>query len=295
MALVTGAAGIVGPGICRELQEAGWKVVAADYNEACFARHDRMHSEPVPADLRLTADLSNREECRHLVAEASHQIGPIGLLVNNATGFSRREPLAEIDEAACKRVFGVDVLAPLYLSQAATEDLALTQGLIVNISSVRINNVVPCSLLYFAAKAAVEKMTEALAVELSPRKIRVNAIRIGAIPGDAFLRVAIESIPPSLGAELYADILPRHLEDSRGHSLTGKVGRPSDIGRIIAYLASPAGEFINGAILPVDGGYSLVQQQRAATAFSGGTVAQQWITDTQGELQKWLKERENQA
>lgn len=290
VALVTGAAGIIGPGICEELQAAGWKIAAAEFNHENFAEFEKINGHPIRADLLVSGDLSKREECFHLVREVTDALGSIALVVNNATGqITAPPPFAELDEAACDRVLRVDLLAPIYLSQAANADLEMNRGLIVNLSSVLIHNLGPGRMIYTAAKAAVEKLTESLAIEFRDQGIRVNALRVGSIPGDSFLRPALRMASPKVARRLHTEIMQRFVQEiSSASALSGRAGRSSDIGKMIAFLASPSGEFINGAVIPVDGAFSLLQQMEAYSNCKGLDLIRQWTENPKGELEKWL-------
>jgi NAD(P)-dependent dehydrogenase (short-subunit alcohol dehydrogenase family) len=287
VALVTGAAGIIGPDICSSLKEAGWKVAAADLRREGFALYENTRHRSFPADLQLSADLAHRTECLGLIDEA-RSLGPLALVVHGATGSIRR-PLAQLDEATCERLLHIDVFAPLYLAQAARADLAKTRGLIVHLSSVRLQAIEPGTLLYSVAKAAVEKMVECLAIELAPQGVRVNGIRIGAVSGDAFLRPAMALLPPELATRLREEIMPLHLEAAKGYALTGRAGSPLDIAEMILHLVSPAGMFINGAILPVDGAFNLVRSMGAFPPESPHIKL--WYENPREQVQKWLKEK----
>ncbi|MGH7996256.1 MAG: SDR family NAD(P)-dependent oxidoreductase [Opitutaceae bacterium] len=290
VALVTGAAGIVGPGICAELKAAGWTVAASDRSAEEFARLEGSGQAPLAADAVFPADLADPGGPAALVAEVRRRHGPIALLVNAATGHNRAVSMDELDAAYFERVWRVDTLASVLLAQAAAKP---TPGLelVINFSSVRLQCVTPGHLPYIAAKAANEKLTEAMAVELAPRGIRVNCLRLGSVPGEGFLRAALEPLPPPLAARIRDDVLPKQFAAAASSAvLTGAVGRPADIGRTIAYLASPAGRFINGAVIPVDGGYALRQQQRAAAAAAEPTPGRRWMDDPRGSLREWLRE-----
>ena len=241
VALITYAAGIIGPDICAALQKAGWKVAAVDRDREKFSVAEKALGHPFPADLQLTGDLAQREDCLRFVEQSRRGLGPLSLLIHG-THASQCRPFAEIDEALWERVMRVDISAPFYITQEAAPDLAETRGLIVHLSSARVNNVVvPGSLPYIVAKAAMEKMVECLAVELAPQGIRVNGIRIGAVFGDGVFRAAMDLLPPDLAARLRAELLPRFRESLRGCSLIGGTGFPSDIASMILYLASPGG------------------------------------------------------
>ncbi len=293
VAIVTGAAGILGPGICEELQYAGWKVAGVDYSTEKFSEFEKINHRIHPADFCIACDLARRSECFRVVQKISEQLGPPGLLINNATGQVSAAPsFRDMDETYCDGLLRVDLLAPIYLAQAAHEALAANRGLIVNMSSVLINNLGPGRMMYTAAKAAAEKLTESLAQELAPQGIRVNALRIGSIAGDAFLRPALQKLPRDLARRLHDDIMERHFSElACAVSLTGRVGVPADAGKMIAYLASAAGEFINGAVIPIDGGFSLLQQQEAYSVRKGLTLVRQWLADPEGETRKWLREQ----
>ena len=292
VALVTGAAGIVGPGICEALQQAGWKVAAAELNEEAFSLYEWIHQKPFPADLRLTGDLSLRETCFRLVRETVEHFGSLALLVNGATALTQGYSLEELPEDYVQLQLRVDLLAPLYTVQAAIGALEKTKGLVVNFSSVMKENFPPKRMMYSVAKAGIEQMNTHLAMELADRGIRVNTIRVGSIAGDAFLRPALRALPQELARQLYADIMPKHLAEIRG-VLTGNPGRPSDIASMILYLASEQGAYINGAVLPVDGGFTTnrIKQSWKASKGAPRTYSARFNEDWKAELRQWLQEK----
>ncbi len=291
VALVTGAAGILGPGICEALQQAGWKVAAAELNEEAFSLYEWIHQKPFPADLRLTGDLTDREVCFRLVRETVAHFGSLALVVNGATALVHGQSVEELTEEYVKTQLGVDLLAPLYITQAAIGALEKTRGLVVNFSSVMKENFPPRRMMYCVAKAGIEQMNTHLAMELSDRGIRVNTIRVGSIPGDAFLRRALRALPQHLARQLYDDIMPKHLAEVGG-VLTGKTGRPSDIASMILYLASEQGAYVNGAVIPVDGGFTA---NRIKQTWKGGaarrTYSARFNDDWKAELRQWLQEK----
>lgn len=291
VALVTGAAGILGPTICSALKEAGWKVAAAELNTESFALYERIQQKPFPADLLVTGDLSQRENCFRIVKETVEHFGSLSLLVNTATAVAEGKSLDDMTEEHVNRQLGVDLLAPLYLTQAAVGALEKSKGLVVNFSSVLKENYPLKRMIYCVAKAGIEQMTTHLAIELSARGIRVNTIRVGSIPGDAFLRPALQALPDDLARTLYNDILPKHLAEVGG-VLTGDTGRPSDIASMILHLASKEGAYINAAVLPVDGGFTASRIRRSWQGGQGrSTYASRFNQDWKAELRQWLKEK----
>jgi len=257
VALVTGAAGIIGPTICSILQRDGWRVAACDGSEQAFAHHEKLYARPLEADKRFVTLLKGRESAHTLVRQVEEQLGPIGLLVNNAATNPRGTTLQELDETYCQRMLETNLLAPLWLCQAVEHSLIAQRGSIINISSVRVCRPGPGAILYPVTKAALESLTVALAMQLGPRGVRVNAIRIGTVPGPAFMKPVLEKLPPETARRLMADILPRHwANDGEKLSTTGRAGIPADIAEAVAFLASPKAEFFNAAILPLEGGWT---------------------------------------
>lgn len=293
VALVTGSAGIIGPGVCAALKADGWLIAAADYKKESFERYQHLHGEPFPADFFISGDLRQRDDCIRIVEEAVAHFGSLTLLVNGATAHAAAYPLLELPQGALEDSWRIDVLAPIYMIQAATPALSESHGAIINFSSILTRTVPTGRLGYVAAKGAIEGMTESLAYELAPKNVRVNVIRIGAVAGDAFLRSVLERLPADLAARLYRDVLPEHYDISRTGSLVGEAGTPAHIGSMVVYLMSPAGGYINAAVLPVDGAFKLVQIRRGRDPEFAvkNHVHDRWTNDPDGELKKWLKEK----
>lgn len=294
IALVTGAAGIVGPSICESLKNSGWEVAAAGHTKESFERYKNLNGQPHPADIYLAADLTSADACHQLVKEAEDTLGPLSLLVHNATG-NKRPPasLAEMTKEYCSAVFRVDAEAAIHLAQAALPSLKKTKGQIINMSSTRRYSLTSGCFVYTAAKAAVEGLTEALAFELLDDGIRVNAIRLGSVPGDAFLRPVLEKLDPVIAARLRADITRKHREEMQSSGML--CASPQEIGTIIAFLVSDAGRFINGTILDVDGGLHAKMLRIADSSsrkggFYSHTIHDRWANEPEEALKEWLEE-----
>jgi len=255
--MVTGATGIIGPTICQFLQRDGWRVAACGQTENAFVHHENLHGHPVEASGHFVGLLEGRESCCRLVENVEQKLGPIALLVNNAAANPAPTSLSELTEKYCRMMLETNLLAPLWLSQAAERSLVAQHGSIVNISSVRVRRPASRSIMYPVTKAALENLTVALAMELGPKGVRVNTIRVGAIPGPSFMSEILHKLPTKLARRLMSDILPRHVANiGKSLSKTGRAGVPADVAEAVAFLASPKAEFFNAAVLPLEGGFT---------------------------------------
>ena len=171
--------------------------------------------------------------------------GRIDVLANVAgvVQFGRFEAITEEE---WDRVHAVDLKGPFFVIQAAIPHLRAARGNIVNISSVAGNVAQAYSAAYSAAKGGLTQLTRALALELSPEGIRVNAICPGTVDTPIVTHVA--SIFPS-------DLDPR-VADRLMMMLPGPAISPAEIGSAIVYLASPSARMITGSVLAFDGGMS---------------------------------------
>ena len=283
-ALVTGATGIIGEAVCRTLSRDGWAVIANDISHDKFRHYENLRGRPIEADFTVPCDLSVESNCQRLVAEAERMAGAIGLLVNCATAHDRVHTFEDTNSAFCQKLLQVDLLAPLFLSQAAAASLEKTQGSIVNCSSVHVQMPIPGSPFYRIVKAAVEKLSETLVTELGPRGIRINTIRIGRIAGDAFLQPVLQKLQPDLARDLYDEVIPSYLASQREKGS----GVGEDIGQIVSFLASPRARFIQGAVISADGGWP----QKRQSIPDGQGIVSEWVTNPEKALSRWLEERE---
>jgi NAD(P)-dependent dehydrogenase (short-subunit alcohol dehydrogenase family) len=171
--------------------------------------------------------------------------GRIDVLANVA-GIVQFGRFEQVSEAEWDRVHAVDLKGPFFVMQAALPHLKACRGNIVNVSSVAGNVSQPYATAYAAAKGGLTQLTKALALELSPDRIRVNAICPGTVDTPIVAHVA-EIMP--------TDLDPR-VADRLMMMLPGPAITPSEIGSAIVYLASPEARMITGAVLAFDGGMS---------------------------------------
>ncbi len=178
------------------------------------------------------------------IARCAEQ-GRIDVLANVA-GIVQFGRFEGVTEAEWDRVHAVDLKGPFFVMQAALPHLRAAKGNIVNISSVAGNVSQPYATAYAAAKGGLTQLTKALALELSPEGIRVNAICPGTVDTPIVSHVA--EIMPS-------DLDPR-VADRLMMMLPGRAISPAEIGSAIVYLASAEARMITGAVLAFDGGMS---------------------------------------
>jgi NAD(P)-dependent dehydrogenase (short-subunit alcohol dehydrogenase family) len=238
-ALVTGGAKRIGKAIVEDLAAHGFAV-------AIHCNRSRQEAESLASGIRdaggraavVEADLTDRVATDGLIAEASKALGPIGLLINNASVF-RDDSVQEFDPAVADEHFAVHVNAPAILARRFAEALpASDEGLIVNIIDQRVWRLTPRYFSYTLSKAALWTATRTMAQALAPR-IRVNAIG----PGPTFANTRQDK--HDFAAQVDGLIL------ERGPA-------PSEFGATIRYLCEARS--VTGQMIALDGGQHLAWQ-----------------------------------
>jgi len=238
VAIVTGASKGIGAGIAKALGAAGAAVVVNYASGASDA--DKVVSEIQSQGgkaIAVQADMSNSADVKRLFDDAKSQFGTIDILVNNA-GLAVFEMIEDLTEEAFHKQFNLNVLGYLLASQQAVKHMGEQGGSIINISSILSTDPYLASSVYAATKGAVDTITLALARELGPRKIRVNAI----LPGHTNTPATAGNFDGEFGEKLIA-----------GTPL-GRFGEPEDIAPLAVFLASEDAHWITGESIRASGG-----------------------------------------
>ncbi|HVZ09301.1 SDR family NAD(P)-dependent oxidoreductase [Rhodopila sp.] len=233
LALVTGAGSGIGEGIARAMADHGARVIVADVNAAGAERVAKAIGGGAAFHV---LDVSDRAACDAL----ARQVGPISVLVNNA-GIIRR---AKVDAASARddwdATMAVNLDGPFNMVTAFLDQLKQTKGSVINIGSIQSFIALPNSAAYTASKGGVRALTKALAIELSPQGVRVNAIGPGMIA-------------TPLNADARQN--PDYMANFARRIPLGRFGEPADIAGPAVFLASDLARYITGVTLPVDGGF----------------------------------------
>lgn len=243
VAIVTGAASGFGAEIARLYVAEGARVMLADINDK--------GAQDVATSLgsnaaALRCDVSKRADIDALVAGTMKHFGRLDIVVNNAGYTHKNQSMLDVDEATFDRMFDINVKSIYLMTQAVVPIMrAQKRGNIINIGSVSGMRPRPGLVWYSASKAAVNLMSKAMAVELGPDNIRVNAIAPVMSPTGL-----IESF---MGM---ADT-PENRKKFLGNIPLGRLATPTDIAKACVYLASDDADFITGVEFPVDGGRSV--------------------------------------
>ncbi|WP_428675372.1 SDR family NAD(P)-dependent oxidoreductase [Reyranella sp.] len=240
LALVTGGGHGNGAAIARGLAAAGAEVIVTDIDkDAARAIADSIVADGGKAR-GFALDVTDEEGCRKLAQDLSLLVGPIRILINNAGIFLRGNLVAADGRERWDKTMAVNVQGPFNVTMAFVDQLKLTRGTIVNIASINSFVAQAGSGAYPVSKGALAQFTRALASELAPDGVRVNALAPGLI--------ATAMTEPTR-----AD--PKRLEAFLAHVPMKRVGEPEELAGPVVFLCSDAASYITGAILPVDGGY----------------------------------------
>jgi 3-oxoacyl-[acyl-carrier protein] reductase len=249
VAIVTGASSGIGDALAKCLGAFG-AAVAVNYSsnhegaEHTVAEITRKGGRAVA----IRADVSMATDVERLFHETTKVFGPPSVLVNNA-GHYDLGPIDVVTEEAFHREFNLNVLAPILTAQEALKYFPEAGGSIINISSITSENPVYNSALYSASKGALDTLTAALAKELGPRRIRVNAVSPASTLTEGFYRLGFA------GCELEKAVAAA--------TPVGRLGRPDDVAPFVAFLASDDSAWVTGERISASGElHSEVRERR---------------------------------
>lgn len=241
LALVTGAARGLGYAIAKTYLENGAKVVLFDANPDVKNSAAELAKAFGEGNVfAKVGDITSKAKVDEVFAEVKNSIGSISILVNCA-GIMKQSPFAELTEDLWKQTHAVNVDGPFFASQAVLPHMKdLGHGCIINITSKAGTRGGPNNAAYCSSKGALTTLTKAMAIDLAPFNIRVNAIA-----------------PALILTEMNRDLFennPARLEAAVKTIPLNRPGYPADIVGAAVFLASKNAEFVSGIILPVDGG-----------------------------------------
>ena len=248
VAVVTGGGSGIGEAVALGYAEQGAAVAVVDVNEAAGAGTAKAINDAGGKAINLEMDVTDRERCNAVAGEVADQLGNISILVNNA-GINRRTPFTGDKAAVAKDwddILDVNIKGVFNVTHAFLEQLRETKGRVINIGSIQsfVHVRWPNSAAYTTSKHGVLGLTRALAAELGPDGVRVNAIGPGLI--ETPLNQAARDGNP--------DMVARVMD----HTPLGRAGKPSDIVGPAIFLASDLASYVTGGIVMADGGFRSV-------------------------------------
>lgn len=252
VALVTGGAGGIGSGCGRALARSGMTVVLTDLDGDRVTSAARAVADAVDGAtvVGLIHDVTDQSSSMSVVAEVLERFGSVDVLVNNAGVGPRPAPVQDLEPREFDRVMDVNVRGVFLVTRAVVPTmLAARSGRIINMSSVMGQSADRNVVAYVASKHAVIGMTRALAMELAPSGITVNAVCPGVVETDLHTAV-VQAFSAGSGTSV-----EEAWDSFRARIPLGRFQTADDLGAAVAFLAGDGAANITGTQLGVDGGW----------------------------------------
>jgi NAD(P)-dependent dehydrogenase (short-subunit alcohol dehydrogenase family) len=239
--MVTGGAGRIGPVICQTFAREGALVAVLDVAASRAEDTAAMLRNAGAQAIGLGVDVSQETEVDAALHTLTDNLGPVDVLVN-AHGISPNRPLLQANQAEWDRTFAVNTRGTMLTCRAVGNQMIErgSRGAIVNVSSGAATSARLGAAGYSGSKAAINMLTEALAIELGPHGVRVNAVAPGLVT-DTALVATDPSLTPYM--RMMLDMTP-----------LGRTGAPADIAEVIVFVASECNAWMTGSIIDVSGG-----------------------------------------
>lgn len=232
--LVTGASSGIGKSCCEELLGLGARVVGIDLNPSDLPHQNYRH---------FTADVTDEKSVSELVIQVCEAYKRIDGLVNAAGVFATNKPFYELTANEWNRVISVNLTGTFLMSKYVSSELIKTSsGKIVNICCIRSTIFKRNMADYAASKGGILSLTSAMALDLAPYNIQVNAVA----PGFIYTGMTAASFDK-----------PEIKEQSEAMIPAARIGMPSDISKVVLFLLSEMSDYITGTTIYADGGYRL--------------------------------------
>ena len=245
VAIVTGSSRGIGRAIALRLAEHGARVVISSRKaDACAAVRDEVNqAQGAGAAVAIPANISSKDELKHLVDETTRQLGRVDIVVCNAASNPYYGPLGGIEDDQFRKILENNVIANHWLINfAVPQMIERREGSIIIVSSIGGLRGSPVIGAYNVSKAADLQLARNLAVEYGPSNVRVNCIAPGLIRTD-FARALWED--------------PEALKLRTSTTPLRRIGEPDEIAGAAIFLASRAGSFVTGQAIVVDGGVTI--------------------------------------
>lgn len=243
VAIITGARRGMGRTHALLLAKEGAKVVVSDISLEDCQKVVKEIKEQGGEAIAVKCNVVKKEEVEDMVKKTIKAFGKIDILINNA-GILQFKPFLELTEEDWDRTLGINLKGYFLCAQACAKEMVKQKsGVIVNIASIAMGGMgvgFPNIVHYSASKGGIIAMTEALALEMAPYNIRVNAVAPGAI--DTPMTASTKQDPKSMEGTLAR--IPMH-----------RMGKPEEISKAVLFLASEDSSYMTGSVIIVDGGW----------------------------------------